>query len=179
MTIPLPGEHQLTNALTVLGVVEALRDQGYDIPDEAVRQGMAAARWPARLEWCGNILIDGAHNPQGVQALSGFVHRHLQDRRRVLLTGVLADKIQPELLTLLAGLAEDIVTVTPDNPRAMEAAELAQRLNDCGGHASAAASLKEGLQQARTLAGDEGIVIAAGSLYFAGSLRTLLGLGWR
>ena len=92
---------------------------------------------------------------------------------------MLADKIQPELLTLLADLAEDIVTVTPDNPRAMEAAELAQRLNACGGHASAAASLKEGLQQARTLAGDEGIVIAAGSLYFAGSLRTLLGLGWR
>ena len=179
LIIPLPGEHQLTNALTVLGVVEVLRDQGYDIPDEAVRQGMAATRWPARLEWCGNILIDGAHNPQGVQALSGFVHRHLMDRRRVLLTGVLADKIQPELLTLLAGLAEDIVTVTPDNPRAMEAAELAQRLNACGGHASAAVSLEEGLDRARTLAGDEGIVIAAGSLYFAGSLRTLLGLGWR
>ncbi|MGN0747124.1 MAG: bifunctional folylpolyglutamate synthase/dihydrofolate synthase [Aristaeellaceae bacterium] len=179
MTIPLPGEHQLTNALTVLGVVEALRDQGYPIPDEAVRRGMAATKWPARLEWCGNMLIDGAHNPQGVQALSGFVHRHLQDRRRALLTGVLADKIQPELLTLLAGLAEDIVTVTPDNPRAMEASELAERLNACGGHASPAASMEEGLDRARTLAGPEGVVIAAGSLYFAGSLRTLLGLGWR
>ncbi|MGN1021579.1 MAG: bifunctional folylpolyglutamate synthase/dihydrofolate synthase [Aristaeellaceae bacterium] len=179
MTIPLPGEHQLTNALTVLGVVEALREQGYTIPDGAVRQGMAATRWPARLEWCGNMLIDGAHNPQGVQALSGFVHRHLQDRRRVLLTGVLADKIQPELLTLLAGLAEDIITVTPDNPRAMDAAELAQRLNACGGHATPAVSLEEGLDRARALAGEEGVVIAAGSLYFAGSLRTLLGLGWR
>lgn len=176
----LPGKHQWTNALTVLGVVEELRRQGYVLPDEAVRQGLSRVVWPARLEWQGNILIDGAHNPQGVAALSDFVREHLAARRRVLLTGVLADKLQPDMLATLAGLATQAVTVTPDSPRAMEAGQLAALLNDCGScRAEAAPSLREGVDKARALAGEDGVVIAAGSLYFAGSLRTLLGLPWR
>lgn len=179
LRIPLPGEHQLTNTLTVLGVVEALCDQGYVIPKRAVYEGIAAAVWPARLEWCGHVLIDGAHNPQGIAALAEYVQHHLKDQRRVLLTGVLADKVQPDMLGMLAGIAECAVTVTSDNPRAMEAQELAQRLMDCGGKAQAADSVEEGLRLAQELAGDEGVVIAAGSLYFAGSVRTALGLAWR
>ena len=179
LRIPLPGEHQLTNTLTVLGVVEELRKQGYQISDKAVYEGIAATVWPARLEWCGNVLIDGAHNPQGIAALESYVTRHLKGTRRVLLTGVLADKVQPEMLTMLASLGQEIVTVTPDNPRAMPAAELAQRLNECGGQASAADDFASGLARAKAIAGESGIVIAAGSLYFAGSLRTTLGLAWK
>ena len=61
----------------------------------------------------------------------------------------------------------------------MQAAELAQRLNAVGGCAQAADSLEDGLAKAKTLAGETGIIIAAGSLYFAGGLRTVLGLPWR
>lgn len=179
MPIPLPGEHQLTNAMTVLAMVEELRKQEWDIPGEAVRQGLTATRWPARLEWCGNVLIDGAHNPQGIAALSAYVGKYLPGSKRVLLTGVLEDKLQPDMLAMLANLAEAIVTVTPDNPRAMQAEELAQRLNQVGGTAQAASSLDDGLSMARKLAGDDGIILAAGSLYFAGALRTVLGLPWR
>lgn len=177
--IPLPGAHQLTNAMTVLAMVEELRKQGWKIPDEAVYGGMAATRWPARLEWCGNVLIDGAHNPQGIAALRDYVMSYLKDEKRVLLTGVLEDKLQLEMLGMLAALGQKIVTVTPDNPRAMRAEELAQRLQDVGGDAVPAVSLEEGLNKARELAGETGVVIAAGSLYFAGGLRTVLGLSWR
>ena len=177
--IPLPGDHQLNNALTVLGLLEQLQDQEWRISENAVREGLRRVRWPARLEWCGNILIDGAHNPQGVAALSAFVREHLLQRRRVLLTGVLADKLQPDMLRDLCGLAEETITVTPDNPRAMCAQELAQRMNEAGGHARASDTLEEGLALAREAAGEQGIIIAAGSLYFAGSLRSLLGLPWR
>lgn len=179
LCIPLPGAHQLTNAMTVLAMVEELRKQGWSIPDAAVRQGLAAARWPARLEWCGNVLIDGAHNPQGVAALRDYVQAYLTDKRRVLLTGVLEDKLQPDMLAMLADVAEQAVTITPDNLRAMQASELAQRLNAVGGHAQPAETLEEGLARTRELAGEDGVIIAAGSLYFAGSLRTVLGLPWR
>ncbi len=177
--IPLPGAHQLTNAMTVLAMVEEMRKQGWNIPDEAVYGGMAATRWPARLEWCGNVLIDGAHNPQGIAALRDYVMSYLKDEKRVVLTGVLEDKLQPEMLGMLASLGQKIVTVTPDNPRAMRAEELAQRLQAVGGDAVPAASLEEGLNKARELAGETGMVIAAGSLYFAGGLRTVLNLPWR
>ena len=179
MRLSLPGEHQLTNALTVLAMVEELRKQGWNLPEASVREGLAHTRWPARLEWCGNVLIDGAHNIQGVSALAAFVGKHLTDRRRVLLTGVLADKLQPEMLRQFTGISTDMVTVTPDSPRALSAAEYAEALIQLGAHATAADSLPDGLDKARALAGEDGVIVAAGSLYFAGELRTLLGLGWK
>ncbi len=179
VNIPLPGAHQQKNALTVLALVEQLRQQGWNIPDKAVVDGISATRWPARLEWCGNVLIDGAHNPQGIEALRDYVQAYLPDKRRILLTGVLEDKLQPDMLKMLADVGEKQVTVTPDTPRAMAAEELAQRLNHIGGAAQAADSLASGLAMARELAGEDGVVIAAGSLYFAGGLRSVLGLPWR
>lgn len=177
--IGLPGAYQQRNALTVLALAEVLRQQGIALPEEAVRQGLANTVWPARLEWCGNVLIDGAHNPQGVDALGQYVDNFLTARPRVLLTGVLSDKLQIDMLGQMVHIAREIVTVTPDTPRAMPAEEYAARLNACGGHAVPAANLTEGLQRARKLAGADGVIVAAGSLYFAGALRTVLGLDWK
>ena len=177
--IGLPGQYQQRNAMTVLALVEALQKQGHEIPAEAVRRGLAETLWPARLEWAGKVLIDGAHNPQGVDALVQYVDQFLADRRRVLLSGVLADKLQPEMLGQMVHIARESVTVTPDTPRAMSAAEYAAHLNACGGSAIPAENLEEGLKMALDLAGEDGVVIAAGSLYFAGALRTELNLAWK
>ena len=177
--IGLPGQYQQRNAMTVLALVEALQAQGYAIPEEAVRRGIAETVWPARLEWAGNVLIDGAHNPQGVDALVQYVDNFLPDRRRVLLTGVLSDKLQAEMLGQMVHISREIVTVTPDTPRAMPAAEYAAHLNALGAEAVPAETLAEGLSLAQEKAGPEGIVIAAGSLYFAGGLRTVMGLAWK
>ncbi len=177
--LSLPGEHQLENAMSALAVVEELVRQGWNIPDSAVYEGLSSVRWPARLEWCGNILIDGAHNPQGVHALRQFTEKYLPDRRKILLTGVLADKLQENMLHDFCEISREIVTVTPDNPRALDAEEYASAFRQHGASAQAAISLAEGIEAARKLAGDEAIIVAAGSLYFAGSLRTALGLPWR
>ena len=179
MRIGLPGQYQQRNAMTVLALVETLTAQGHAIPEEAVRRGLAEAVWPARLEWAGNVLIDGAHNPQGVDALVQYVDNYLPDRRRVLLTGVLSDKLQPEMLAQMVHIAREIVTVTPDTPRAMPAAEYAAHLNALGARAVPADTLAEGLAMAQELAGPDGVVIAAGSLYFAGGLRSVMNLPWK
>lgn len=179
MRIGLPGAYQQRNAMTVLALVEVLTAQGHAIPEAAVRRGLAEAVWPARLEWAGNVLIDGAHNPQGVDALVQYVDNFLPDRRRVLLTGVLSDKLQPEMLLQMVHIAREIVTVTPDTPRAMPAVEYAERLNALGAEAIPADTLAEGLAVAQEKAGPEGAVIAAGSLYFAGGLRTVMALDWK
>lgn len=182
--IGLPGQYQQRNAMTVLSLAETLMSQGYAIPETAVRQGLAKAVWPARLEWvpqknAADVLIDGAHNPQGVDALVQYVDNFLSDRRRVLLTGVLSDKLQPEMLAQMTHIAREIVTVTPDTPRAMPAEEYAACLRAQGAEAAAAETLADGLAIAQERAGKDGVVIAAGSLYFAGGLRTTLGLAWK
>ncbi len=179
MRINLPGQYQQRNAMTVLALVEELRRQGHAIPEDAVRRGLSEAVWPARLEWCGNVLIDGAHNPQGVAALVEYADNFLTNKKRVLLSGVLADKLQPEMLSQMVHIAKDVVTVTPDTPRAMSAEEYAGHLNRQGANAVPAVTLAEGLARARKLAGEDGVIIAAGSLYFAGALRSELGLAWK
>ena len=178
LRIGLPGAYQQRNAMLALALVEELRRQGKRIPEAAVRAGLASTVWPARLEWVGNVLIDGAHNPQGVGALVQYVDQFLSDRKRVLLSGVLADKLQPDMLGQMVHISREIVTVTPDTPRAMSAMDYAAHLNACGGHAVPADTLAEGLAKARQMAGEDGVVIAAGSLYFAGALRTEMHLAW-
>ena len=176
MKISLPGEHQVYNALTVLAALDELEKQGIRFPRKAVVHGLAHTFWPGRLEWCGNVLMDGAHNAQGVSAFADFTAAHLKGGRKVLLTGVLKEKLSDEMLSRLAGTADEAVTVTPDSPRAMRADELAELLRQKGIRARAANNLKEGLRRAKELAGDGGTVLATGSLYFIGALRSELGL---
>ena len=89
---------------------------------------------------------------------------------------MLKEKLTGEMLDGLRAVADEAVTVTPDTPRAMKAEELAGKLREKGMEARAANSLREGLEKARELAGGDGIVLATGSLYFIGALRSLLGL---
>ena len=174
--ISLPGEHQVFNALVVLTVLEELEKQGILIPEEAVYSGLANTFWPGRLEWNGRILMDGAHNAQGVSAFTAFTGTNLQGRKKILLTGVLKEKLSDDMLSMLAGAADEAVTVTPDNPRAMKADDLCALLREKGMKASAANNLKEGIRKAEALAGEDGIILATGSLYFIGALRSELGL---
>ena len=176
LKISLPGAHQVLNALTALSALEELGKQGIRIPEEAVRTGIGRTFWPGRLEWCGQILMDGAHNAQGVRAFLQFTEDYLPGRRKVLLTGVLKEKLSEEMLSGLVSSAEEAVTVTPDSPRAMPAETLCGLLRQKGMKACAANSLKEGLSLARELAGKEGFILATGSLYFIGALRSELGL---
>lgn len=144
-----------------------------------MREGLTSTVWPARLEWCGNVLIDGAHNSQGIASLRRFVEEALPGKRRVLLSGVLSEKLSPEMLRDVCTLGEEAFTVTPDSYRAMTAEAYAAHLREGGLPATACPTLSEALPKAREAAGENGVVIASGSLYFAGMLRTELGLGWR
>ena len=176
---PLPGAHQLTNTLTALNALTALSTRGFPISQEAMRQGMALVRWPARLEWAGNVLLDGGHNPQGIAALMAYVQTWLRDTHRVLVTGVLEDHLQPDMLQSLSELGQEIITITPDSPRAMQGERLAEQLRRLGRPAQYAPGIHEAMQLAQQKAGSEGVVLVAGSLYLAGAVRTELGLPWK
>ena len=176
LRISLPGGHQVYNALVAVSVLEELQKQGTYVPGDAIFRGIGQTFWPGRLEWHGNILMDGAHNEQGVKAFRRFTEEHLKGKKKVLLTGVLKEKLTDGMLEELSAVTDEAVTVTPDSPRAMKAEELSALLEQKGMKACAAESLKEGLSMAREAAGENGVVLATGSLYFIGALRSELGL---
>lgn len=177
--IRLLGAHQQRNAALVLETVEVLRGLGWNITDDSVVCGMAAAQWPARFELlCEDpiVFVDGAHNMQGVESLGQAVADYLGGRRIVCLTGVLADKDWQQMMQVLQGFASDFITVTPDSPRALTNGQLADYLTAQGCTARTAESVAEGmtiaLQQAKET---DSVVVACGSLYMASEIRSLFG----
>ena len=123
----------------------------------------------------GNVLLGGAHNPQGVGALCAYLQKYLDPARTVLLTGMLADKDVTGMCAQLADRARQVVTVAPPVPRAMDAQELAARLRQAGAaRVTPCEGVREALELARSLAAQGDAVVCAGSLYLIGALRTLL-----
>ena len=175
--LALLGGHQLHNASAALETVEALRARGWEIPARAVREGLALVRWPARFEIMRRdplVIVDGGHNPQCAQALSESLRELLPGRRFVFLLGVLADKDYPRMLERITPLAEEFVCLTPLSGRALAAEELAAYLTRRGARASARADIASGVRAALDAAGRDGTVVAFGSLYLVGAIRSEL-----
>ena len=175
--MPLLGDYQLTNAAVALDTVDVLRERGWAISDDAISRGLAAVRWPCRLELVRrnpDFLIDGAHNPQCVDALASSLEKLYGGKKPVFLAGVLADKNWHLMFERTLPLASAFVTLTPDSPRALPADTLADYLRTRGTQAHSAATLQEGIKKALALAGEDGAVCFFGSLYAAGEVRQLL-----
>ncbi|MCI9513982.1 MAG: bifunctional folylpolyglutamate synthase/dihydrofolate synthase [Oscillospiraceae bacterium] len=172
--IPLAGVYQLRNAAVAITAAEVLQKRGWHVTAEHIRRGLAATRWPARFEVLRRdpvFIVDGGHNPHGIQATADSLQRIFPDRKFVFVTGVMADKDVESILGLLAPMAERFYTVTPDNPRAMKADLLAQRIGALGATALPCASVADGVAQAMAFAGADGVVCAVGSLYMSGEVR--------
>ena len=117
ISCPLAGEHQIENARTA-----AIALQTLGVPGEAIQAGIAAARWPGRLERLSadpEIIVDGAHNPAGARALAAYVDRFYGGEPLTLIYGAMRDKAVEEVAgTLFPRFAEVIVTA-PQQPRAL------------------------------------------------------------
>ena len=171
-TLSLLGPHQLRNAGVVLEVLNALRARGWEIPEEAVKAGLSAVRWPARFEvlWRDPLFVlDGGHNPQCAEALARNLEDYLPDTPLTILIGVLADKDYRQMLSFLLPHARSFVCITPESPRALPAEKLVTVIAGMGGEAQCAGSMEDGIR----LAMEKGMpVLAFGSLYSAGHIRT-------
>ena len=117
------------------------------------------------------FIVDGGHNPQCLEALAENVREYLAGREIVALTGVMADKDYTDMYAEMAPLIARFVTVMPDNPRAMQAQDLAKFLEQFGKPAQASSTVEQGVLHAMELAGKDGVVLAFGSLYMAGTIR--------
>lgn len=182
----LLGAYQPYNAAVALEAVEALRGRGWDVPEDAVRAGLARTRWPGRFEVVSHdptFVVDGGHNPQGAQALADSLRAVFPGVKPVFLIGVLEDKDYPEMMEAILPLGAAFVCVMPANPRALPAEKLArtvrwtgQDLLGCSACVNplVAPSVEDGVRQARELAGRDGLVVSFGSLYSIGAVEAAL-----
>ena len=117
------------------------------------------------------FIVDGGHNPHGIQATAESLQRLFPGRKITFVTGVMADKDVESILGLIVPLAEQFFTVRPENPRAMKAEELARRIRALGAKATPCESVADGVARAVEAEGQDGVACALGSLYMSGEVR--------
>jgi dihydrofolate synthase/folylpolyglutamate synthase len=170
------GRYQAANGACALAAAEQLRRQDLPIPDAALRAGLAAARWPGRMEHFPGpprLLLDGAHNPAGAAALATELQR-LVFRRLFLVVGLMGDKDAAGILAPLLAVATDTITVAPALDRALAADDLATQIRVSGFPCRVGGSVADGLALARSVAHEGDLVVVCGSLFVVGEARAAL-----
>ena len=173
LTLPLLARYQPRNAVVAIEALRALRARGWQIPDSAIRQGLAQVRWPGRFELLRRdppFLLDGSHNAHGMRATADSLRALFPGEKFVFLVSIMADKDADEMLRLLLPLAKGFVTVTAPSPRAIPASELAARIEALGGRAEPAGGIPAAVARVWELAAG-GPAAALGTLYFSGEVR--------
>ena len=171
----LLGLYQPYNAANVKTAVDILNKTGaMRIPPEAVYKGFSEARWHARFELIGTdptVIYDGAHNPEGIAAAVRSIKAYFPDKKVYVLSGVMKDKDYNCIAADLSTVASRAFTVTPDNPRALDAKDYASVLSAHGINAAPFDTLEDGLSSALDAARSNNTpLVCLGSLYMYSEL---------
>ena len=174
--LPLHGRYQLVNLANAVAATEALL--GRKLDEEAVRDALSVATVPGRMEVLGThplVMVDGAHNADGVDALAESLDEEYPTTRWQLVLGVMGDKNVEAMVESLEPLLAGIIATAPKAERAVSPSVLAERISDLTDLAVIEAEDAEiALDMARAEAGPDGAVLVAGSLYLVGEARALL-----
>jgi dihydrofolate synthase/folylpolyglutamate synthase len=180
--LSMKGEHQYRNAATA---VEAIKAAGIEVPDEAVRTGLANAYLPGRFEILNEdsagsgepfFIIDGAHNPDAMEALtktlSAFTREH-KIKRILVIFGCMKDKNYTRMIQLLTANMKGCTyaTAAVEYGRAEDPEHLGEIFAECGRGCIVCESAAEAYALSKD--GEYGCVIVTGSIYLAGELRSL------
>ena len=171
----LPGRHQVENAGVAIAVLHALgvTHPELQVPEAALRHGLAHAMNPGRCEWLSsNLLVDGAHNEEGARCLADYLRELPRPARRTLLLGMGADKDPRTVAAALSGVVDRVFTTSCRHPRAQTPGGLAEALVGLDVPVMPAGPVEDALPMARD---GGGLVVVAGSLYLAGAVRDLVG----
>ncbi len=174
--IPLLGRYQPRNAALAITALMVLAKKGWNIPEAALYEGLSTVAWDGRFELLRTtppFVLDGSHNAHGLAATAQSLRQLFPAQKYTFILGVMADKNIDEMLDILCQLAKRVIAVTPNNPRALPARELAAKLTARDIAAIAAPSIPEGVAVAQKLA-KQGVVCALGSLYFSADIRDAL-----
>lgn len=177
--ISMVGRHQAENLKTALATLEILRKSGaVKLDREALYEGLKRARQPGRFEVISEdplVIIDGAHNEAGAQALQETMAQHFARKKILLVAGILADKEIDSIVKFLTKITDHIIVTEPDNPRKLAAEKLAEHVADFDVAAEAVSDVEAAVHRAKELADDYDVILFAGSLYLIGDVRRL----WR
>ena len=168
----LAGQHQKDNAACVAATAELLTNKGFRLNEVDLRSGLAKAHWPGRLEHHSgkpSFLFDAAHNAAGCASLAAYLMEHMPRGRVVLLFGAMVDKNHKAMLGSFNGLVDRFVYAVPKMRRAADPRSFARIKKGV-----VTKSVRDGVARARKLAGPQGLVVVAGSIFVVSEARAIV-----
>ena len=173
LQITLVGMHQIVNAVTAIGAIEALRNYGILISPTSIRNGLKRAKWEGRFEVIRKkplIVLDGAHNPSAANAL-GRTLIDLGLSNFIIVIGILDDKDANGIIANLASLATEVVVTQPHSQRAIKSQELADKAKKYISNVTIRKNARDAISYALTKSSHQTPVCITGSLYLVGEAK--------
>jgi dihydrofolate synthase/folylpolyglutamate synthase len=175
LTVALRGRHQKRNAALALAGLE-IAAHDFPVNEAALREGLKSVRWPGRFEIVRDqpaIVLDGAHNGEGVRALIEELENFREQRRVKLLFASMEDKDWRLMLKSLSEVVDEIVLTRVNMERCADPFHLASQLGGKVPH-RAIGNAPSALEYVLHRADSNDIILIAGSLYLIGELRPLV-----
>ncbi len=174
--IRMIGSYQVNNAALAAAAAGLLDQKGLEIPEDAIAAGLLEAGWPGRFELIRRgpeVIIDGAHNEEGIRKLTESLKLYYGDRKFLLVIGILRDKEYGRMLDEILPLAKRVFTTEPPSPRALSAEELQKEVQKRTGVAAEdIGNPLAAYQAALAAAGEDDVIVCCGSLYYIGQIRS-------
>ena len=189
LKIKLIGAHQVINATTAIGAVEALRFNGVKIGAGAIRKGLYRTLWPGRCEVISRkplVILDGAQNVASAMALGNVIKEDFSAgggsacggsyKKLILVFGVCCDKDILGIAKELFPMADEVILTKANSPRAAEPEFIqGQGVRVKGqGKIHLTKNVKEAIEKAREIAEAKDLILVTGSLFVVGEARETL-----
>lgn len=172
------GPHQVVNACTATMALYLLGQRGLEIPETAIRAGLATAHWPGRFERVladdRLVVFDAAHTPASAAALTETWLLEVGEQPATAIIGMGTDKHPASFLAALRPAVQRVIATRADSPRAMDPTLIAAAAAELGIPVETLPTVSAAL--ARALECDDAPVLITGSLFVAGEAREALGL---
>lgn len=170
----LIGLYQIYNSITAINAAQILKDNGWLISNDDIKNGIKAAKWPARFEILRRdpvMIADGSHNSDGMRAFAETAKKILKDKKVIAIFGMLKDKDYDYCMKELSAICDTVVVTEVDSPRR----ETAEKLTACAKkYFKNIYTEKENhnaVKKAMSLANKEDVIIALGSLYMMENIK--------
>ncbi len=176
--LPLLGEHQILNLCVALNTIEILCEkENIKISKDLIEKSLEDVKWIGRLEVLNKkptIVIDGAHNIDGIKALRKNIDKYFKYNKLYLLLGILADKQVKEMVKEITPLAEKVYALTPHSERAELSEDLKNEILNYNFNTIALESYEEAFYLALDKAKENDLILVSGSLYMIGDMRKII-----
>jgi len=171
----LRGRFQNRNATVALASLERLEAHGFHLLAQHIRNGLQKSRWPGRMQVVSGkptIVLDGAHNPAAVRALSSSIRSDLDYRRLILVIGVMEDKDIGRMLKGIVPLSDYVIYTRPVYARAAEPEVLLSKGAPLGKPGEIVPRLTDAIEKAKQIADPQALIVICGSLFTVGEAMT-------